>query len=276
MRRAVVAGGLSLAVGAGLSFGQLALLRAGSIWRADSEYEFATAMLLWCGASAVIVGALAGDRVGGAHRAVVVGAAGLGVVPAMVVAVVTAPRPDLVDPVPDYPLTTTLYGWTAVLAVALGLAVAGILVGRRPLFAPSLVWHAWMSAVFLLSAEFWQPDRLIDDDRFLLVLLVSIVLLAGVVAAGVARSGASFATATAGGLIGPLLLTMVGFANQLYWYDWLTRDGPCMVASGECKSTYVWFEMIIAVGLAVLATAAAMAGAGIGSLLRSRTRPSTA
>ena len=269
---------LSLGVGAGLGIGQLALLRRGAIWRYDAPYENVTAELIWCGASAVVLAALAGswllggqpDRVG---RIVVAGSAGLGAAAAMVVAVTTAPRQPMVDPIPDYPLTPALYGWTAALGVAFGVGLVAVLLGRRALHGSLLVWQAWILAVLVLSLGAWQPDRPIDSGRVLLALLASALILPGVLAALLARSGQPSGVATAGGLSGLLAVALVEVPNLVYWYAWYERVKQCRVASGECYSFGLTVEIMAIVMVATVATAIAFAGAGIGHWLHGRTQP---
>ncbi len=261
---------MAFGVAIGLGFGQLALLRKGLIWTRDTEYENVTALLIWCGASAVIVAALAGGRLSGGRlsrrdRGIVSGAAGLGAVPAMVVAVATAGD--------SYsPLTPTLLRWNAGLAVVFGVCVAGVLLARRALFAAIVAWQAAIWTALGLSVDAWHFAS-VDEWHAFLTAVVVILLMSGIVAAVLARSGQPFSVSTWGGLSGPAIIATVELWNLMYWYDWYERVVQCQVASGECYSFGLIVEILIVVAMATLCTVAALVGSGIGVWLRPRARP---
>jgi len=132
---------------------------------------------------------------------------------------------------------------------------------------PVLAWFGWAAALVAI-AVLDLPDRML-----LVVLLVIPAVLAGVLGFAIAVSvpGRPVLTATAIAMSGLLVLAALRWLVAAYWLGWAEQNEPCRVASGECQSTYLMYELFLIPVLLALPATAAAAGAWLGER-RSRHR----
>jgi hypothetical protein len=92
----------------------------------------------------------------------------------------------------------------------------------------------------------------------------------------VAVPGRPVLTATAVAMSGLLILAAVRWLVAAYWLGWSEQNAPCRVASGECRSTNLMYELFLIPVLPAIPATVAAAGAWLGhrwSGHRSRAAP---
>jgi len=256
----------------------LLLLSWGGIWQGrDWPDTSAVLVLTLCGAAAVtglVGGRLVTASTSRGRRAAATAVAGLGFLPAAVLAVVAGRSrndPDVLA------MSLGHYVGFAAFGVVLAMIVVWTMLAVPAAEGPVLAWFGWAAALVAV-AVLDLPDRVL-----LAVLLAVPAVLAGVlgfaiattkataIATTVAAPGRPVLTATAIAMSGLLVLAALRWLVAAYWVGWAEQNAPCRVASGECRSTYLMYELfLIPVLLAVPATTAA-AGAWLGER-RSRHR----
>jgi hypothetical protein len=250
MRRHFLAIGLVAAVaGSGL----VLVLDRGGFWQGRERHE-ATAELVWCLCAAAALAGAVGARAG--HRALATAAAGIGLLPAAVLAVVLGQDRD--HPANEAPVSVGQYGGFAALGVLLGLAIVWTLLTVPGLGGSVLAWYGWVAAL-LAAVALGVPEPV------LLILGLAVpAVLSGVLGFAVARAGRSVAVATAAGLSVPVIFAAGRLPVAGYWVSWTQQYAPCRVASGECDSTYLLYELFLIPALLAVLAAVAMAGAWLG------------
>jgi hypothetical protein len=78
------------------------------------------------------------------------------------------------------------------------------------------------------------------------------------------RARRSVATATAVAMSGLLILAAVRWLVAAYWVGWAEQNEPCRVASGECQSTYLMYELFLIPVLLAIPGSTAAAGSWFG------------
>jgi hypothetical protein len=252
------------AVAAAASVGLVLLLDRGGIWPGMTWPDL-TGALVWslCGAAALaaalggrLLTAPNGEPAHAGRRAAATAAAGIGLLPAAVLAVVAGRSRDDPDVLP---LSLGHYLGFATLGVVLALAVVWTMLTVPALNGPVLAWSGWVAAL-LAVVEFDVDERAV----LLLVLLAAPVVLAGALGFAVARAGSSVAVGVAGGVGGLVILAAARWLVAAYWFTWAEQNAPCRVASGECRSTYLMYEVFLIPVLLAVPAAVAAAGAWLG------------
>jgi len=246
------------------SVGLVLLLDRGGIWQ-GMRWPDTTGALVWCLCGAAALAAAFGGRLLTApngepahhgHRAAATAVAGLGLLPSAVLAVVVGRNrhdPDVV------PMSLGHYVGFAALGVVLGLVVVWTMLAVPALNGSVLAWYAWVAALVAV-VEFDVYERAV-----VLAVLAAPALLAGVLGFAVARAGRPVATAAAAGMSGLVILAATRWLVAAYWYTWAEQNAPCRVASGECRSTYLMYEVFLIPVLLAIPAAVAVAGAWLGS-----------
>jgi hypothetical protein len=251
-------------VAAVASGGLVLLLHRGGIWP-GMKWPDMTGALVWslCGAAALagafggrLLTAPNGEPAHPARRAAATAVTGLGLLPAAVLAVVAGRNrndPDVL------PMSLGHHVAFATLGAVLGLVVVWTMLAVPALNGAVLAWYGWVAGL-LAVVEFEVYERAV----LLLVLLAAPVVLAGVLGFAVARAGRSVAVAAAAGVSGLVILAAARWLVAAYWFTWAEQNAPCRVASGECRSTYLMYEVFLIPVLLAVPAAVAVAGAWLG------------
>jgi hypothetical protein len=225
--------------------------------------DTATVLVLsLCGAAAV-TGSVGGRLLAGStngptnrrRRAALTAVAGLGFLPSAVLAVIAGRNRDDPDVVA---MSLGHYVGFAVLGVVLATIVVWTMLTVPAVDGPILVWCGWVAA--LLAAVLFDPP----DSVLLLLILAAPAVLAGGLGFAVARSGRPVMTATAAAMSGLLMLAALRWLVAAYWVGWAEQNEPCRVASGECRSTYLLYELFLIPALLTIPAVTAAAGALLG------------
>jgi hypothetical protein len=245
------------------SVGLVALLHRGGIWR-GLRWDDKSSALVWSLCCAAALAAVAGGRLlttsegepaRRGHRAVATAAAGLGLVPSAVLAVVAGRDRDDPDVVS---MSTGHYVGFAALGAVVGLVVVWVMLAVPAVGWPVLGWYGW--AVALIAAVALD----VPGPGILLVALVGPLVLAGMLAFAVARTGRSVTVAASAGVSGLLVLAAGRWLVAGYWVGAAEQNGSCRVVSGECQSTYLVYELLVIPVLVMVPVAVALAGAWLG------------
>jgi hypothetical protein len=251
------------------------LLDRGGIWRGMGWPDTSTVLVLSLCAAAAVTGAVGGrlltastnSPTNRSWRAAITAVAGLGFLPPAVLAVIAGRHrddPDVVAMSPGH------YVGFAALGVVLGMIVVWTMLTVPATDGPVLAWCGWAAtlvAVVVLD---------LPDGVLLLLILAVPAVLAGVLGFAVALPGRPVATATAVAMSGLLILAAVRWLVAAYWFGWAEQNAPCRVASGECQSTYLMYEVFLIPVLLMIPATVAAAGGWLGhrwSRRRSRPHP---